>query len=469
MKFSLSFLSMILCVFSISNAFEWNTEEILDHAGIGSDCDLEIDQAGQLHICFQYMHNILPGSNLYYGLKPDETSNWEITEVDAEDYDFVGDDCEIDLDSNDNPHISYIYEIDYEYLPYVKYAAYSGSSWTKEQITFSPQWAGPGTSLVIDSDDNPHIFYPRYQELRYQWNDGTDVWSSETLESGYMFRYPHAAEDTSGNIGVAYFFLPYESGQTELHYAYNDGASWTIETVFNANPCVSTWQLDMVYDQSGYPHIAYVASTVTDNLSHLLHTWYDGATWNTDNLGTTSSGSYTFPSIAVDSNSAVHITYSLRSSSSGDGVLHHISDESDTWIDVIVKDDINSWNTAIDIDQFNQPHIIYYNYAGGITSHAWRTDVSGVANDSFCFSGSTLQSPAPNPSSGCSLIQFTVSTGGSARLELYDISGRLVDVLSEGFHQAGQHEAEVSNLTPGVYLFRFSAGDTVETRKLVVF
>lgn len=452
----------------MSFAQEWHTEEILDHSGLGSSSDLEIDEAGQLHVCFQYKSNILPGSNLYYALKADATSDWDIIGVDVDDYNFLGDDCAMDLDTNDNPRISYIYEVDYEYTPYVKYAAFNGTSWEKEQLTSYPHPAGPGTAIVIDNSDNPHIFYPKYEALEYQTHDGTDGWATEILDTGYMFKSVAAEIDPTGNIGIAYFYLPYSTGPTDLKYAYNDGTSWSVETAFNDNSCVYIWQLDMAYDQLGQPHIVYVATALTDDNSQLHHTWFDGSNWNTDNLGFVATGNYTFPSIAIDNNDAVHIAYGLRPTNAGDAVFHHISDESDTWVDVIISDEVNCWNTTIEIDPDNQPHIVYYNYSGGITTHAWRTNESGLSEGSCGLSGNSLQSPVPNPSSGFSSIQFSLNAGGSVKLELYDISGRLVNVLAEGFHQAGLHEIKVSDLSPGVYLFRFSTEDTVETKKLVV-
>ena len=458
----------LLILFSISFAQEWHSEEILDHSGIGSDCDLEIDQAGQLHVCFQYKHNTLPGSDLYYAIKSTSTSNWDITEVDVYDYDFLGDDCDMDLDSNENPRISYLYEIDYQYIPYVKYAAFNGSTWEKEQITSSPQWAGPGTAIIIDNSDNPHVFYPKYEALEYQTNDGTDGWTTQVLDTGYMFKSVAAEKDPTGNIGIAYFYLPSSAGSIDLKYAYNDGTSWSVETAFNENSCVSTWQLDMAFDQLGQPHIVYVATALTDDNSQLHHTWFDGSNWNTDNLGFVSTGNYTFPSIAIDNDDAVHIAYGLRPTNAGEAVLHHVSDESDTWVDVIISDEVNCWNTTIEIDPDNQPHIVYYNYSGGITTHAWRTNSSGI-EESFSAPGLIqLSQPVPNPSNGFASIGYSVTTAGNASLKLFDITGRLVDTLENSFHQPGNYESEVNDLSPGVYLFRFSAVGTVETQKLIV-
>jgi len=463
-----SIFCTILLLFSISFAQEWNTEEILDHSGTGSSTDLEIDEAGQLHVCFQYKSNILPGSNLYYALKADATSDWDIIGVDVDDYNFLGDYCSMDFDTNDNPRISYIYEIDYEYTPYVKYAAFNGTAWVKEQITNYPNSAGPGTAIVIDDSDNPHIFYPTYEALEYQTYDGTDGWTTEVLDTGYMFKSVAAEKDLTGNIGVAYFYVNSSAGPIDLKYAYNDGTSWSVETAFNDNSCVSIWQLDMAYDQLDQPHIVYVATALTDDNSQLHHTWFDGSNWNTDNLGFLATGNYTFPSIAIDNNDAVHIAYGLRPTNSGAAVFHHISDESDTWVDMIISDDVNCWDTSIEIDPDNQPHVVYYNYSGGITTHAWRTDSSGFEESFSSPALLQLSEPVPNPCDGFASVCYSIASAGNASLELFDITGRLVNTLANSFHQQGNYESEVSNLTPGIYLFRFTNDAICQTRKLIV-
>jgi|GEM_PF-3489473 len=459
---------ILLALFSLASANTWLTEEILDHSGIGSDCDLAIDESSGLHICFQYKSNILPGSNLYYAYKADSSDGWEITPVDEQNYEFVGADCEIDLDSNENPHISYLFERDFEYIPYVMYAAFNETSWTKTQLT-SYEGADWGTSIYMDDNDHPHLFYSLWTVgLTHQWNDGTDTWISELLQSGYILSNPHAAGGPSGSIGVAYFFLADQSSENDINFAVFDGTSWNVETAFNANDNRRIWGLDMVYDLEGHPHIVHIGTNATDTESLLLHTWHNGSEWSTDNLGSTESGSHTYPSIAVDDSNAVHISYSIRPTGSGDGVLHHISDESDTWVDVIVKDGINSWNTAIDIAPNGQPHIIYYNYSGGITSHAWRTDSTGIEGTAPNPGAALLGTPYPNPCSGFSSVEYRINNGASVRLDLYDMSGRVVTTLADGFHEAADYRTEVADLSPGVYVFKLTTPGSVETRKLVV-
>jgi len=78
-------------------------------------------------------------------------------------------------------------------------------------------------------------------------------------------------------------------------------------------------------------------------------------------------------------------------------------------------------------------------------------------------------SPAyPNPSSGLVRIAFTVPHTAALELELYDIKGRKVETLAGGEYTAGEYEAEVGNLSSGVYLYRLSSGEFAETKKMVV-
>lgn len=460
---------MIFAIFylaGISKALEWNTEVILDHSGIGSDCDLVIDEAGGIHVCFHYKCNSLPGADLYYAFKADAVSSWEITPVDQDYSNVVGANCEIDLDLQGHPHISYIYDWAIEDLSYIKYAAFDGLTWSTEQLTFSPEYSSDGTSIVM-FNDNPHIFYYKFcSGLTHQWKDPSDNWVTETLDSAYIIMHSHAAMDSSGSIGIAYFRMATWDSEWELCYAEQDGISWQLETAFSGNPCDTYRQLDMVYDLDNNPHITFIASQATDDSSLLLHTWHNGTAWETDNLGTISSGIYSFPSIAVDNSNSVHIVYGERPYTDYNGTLHHISDESDTWVDAILLDTINPWNSAIEIDSYDQPHII--SYADGITRHLWRTDESHIEGSFTAPVSGLLSSPHPNPCSGYSSIRYSVTVSGPARLELFDVSGRIIDVIEEGFHHAGEYQVEVTDLVTGIYVFRFTTGTNAETRKLIV-
>jgi hypothetical protein len=76
----------------------------------------------------------------------------------------------------------------------------------------------------------------------------------------------------------------------------------------------------------------------------------------------------------------------------------------------------------------------------------------------------------PNPFVSSCSVSFEVSQACDARLELYDLSGRLIDSLMDGHVGAGSHEARIegSGLSPGVYLLRLRAGDRSMVRRVVL-
>ncbi|MBD3370479.1 T9SS type A sorting domain-containing protein, partial [Candidatus Fermentibacteria bacterium] len=77
---------------------------------------------------------------------------------------------------------------------------------------------------------------------------------------------------------------------------------------------------------------------------------------------------------------------------------------------------------------------------------------------------------SPNPFCSYCSVSFELSRGCAARLELYDLSGRLVDTVLDGHVGAGSHEARLdgSGLAPGVYLLRLRAEDQNLVRRVVL-
>ena len=84
---------------------------------------------------------------------------------------------------------------------------------------------------------------------------------------------------------------------------------------------------------------------------------------------------------------------------------------------------------------------------------------------------------APNPLAlgQTGRIRFTMEHEAPARLDVFDLQGRHVNVLFDGPAKSGVNEttwdgrdASGTNVGNGVYFFRFRALDQDQTRKLVV-
>ncbi len=76
----------------------------------------------------------------------------------------------------------------------------------------------------------------------------------------------------------------------------------------------------------------------------------------------------------------------------------------------------------------------------------------------------------PNPFNPTTVLSYKLQAASRVNLAVYDISGRKVAELVEGYRDAGIHEVtfDASNLASGVYIYRFEAGDFNASGKMVL-
>jgi len=81
----------------------------------------------------------------------------------------------------------------------------------------------------------------------------------------------------------------------------------------------------------------------------------------------------------------------------------------------------------------------------------------------------------PNPFNAATNISFSLPEAGQVKLQVYDLLGRSVVTLHEGFLQAGSHtivwdgrSAAGLDLASGVYFYRLQAGDFDKTKKMLL-
>lgn len=76
----------------------------------------------------------------------------------------------------------------------------------------------------------------------------------------------------------------------------------------------------------------------------------------------------------------------------------------------------------------------------------------------------------PNPFNASTTIEFNIINGRKVTLAVYDLLGREVQILVEGYRQAGVHAVnfDASSLPSGVYFYRLQAGSAVETKRMLL-
>jgi hypothetical protein len=82
----------------------------------------------------------------------------------------------------------------------------------------------------------------------------------------------------------------------------------------------------------------------------------------------------------------------------------------------------------------------------------------------------TLEQNYPNPFNPTTTIVFQVKEEGRVTLDIYDLLGRRVMTLVDGVLKAGTHRAAVdaSELSPGIYFYRLSAGSFSKMKKMTL-
>ena len=76
---------------------------------------------------------------------------------------------------------------------------------------------------------------------------------------------------------------------------------------------------------------------------------------------------------------------------------------------------------------------------------------------------------SPNPTCCGGKLAFTVPEAASVRIEAFDVSGRLIFILTEDTFQPGQYDVTLPDLPPGIYVIRMISGEFVASEKLTVF
>jgi ELWxxDGT repeat protein len=116
---------------------------------------------------------------------------------------------------------------------------------------------------------------------------------------------------------------------------------------------------------------------------------------------------------------------------------------------------------------------LYFSAAlnGFLEAELWTLYPTPVANESASVPLSVrLHAPHPNPASSEATITFDISEASSVRVEVFDVLGRRVAVLTDGIVAVGEHAVtwDAGSLPSGLYLVRLTVGDTVQTQRLTL-
>jgi catechol 2,3-dioxygenase-like lactoylglutathione lyase family enzyme len=254
------------------------------------------------------------------------------------------------LDTDDNPHISYLDSTGDD----LKYAHWTGSSWDIQTVD-SREDVGQYTSLALDAGSSPHVSYydTINRDLKYAYRTGS-TWVTQTVHSeGKVGEYTSLALDGAGNAHTSYYETTYDS----LRYAYQDASGWHTEIVDGGPSTQDVGKYNsLVLDKDGYPHISYYEES--NYRGYLRYAYQDADGWHID-TAESPEGSGRYPglhtSLALDGDGYPHISYFHNS----DKVLKYAHWTGSTWdIQTVASGSVGY--TSLALDAAGNPHISYY-------------------------------------------------------------------------------------------------------------
>jgi hypothetical protein len=82
----------------------------------------------------------------------------------------------------------------------------------------------------------------------------------------------------------------------------------------------------------------------------------------------------------------------------------------------------------------------------------------------------SLRQNYPNPFNPSTTIAYQIPSAGRVMLSVYDLLGRVVATLVDERKDAGSYTVRFDGraLSSGVYIYRLTAGQYIQTRKMVL-
>jgi hypothetical protein len=287
---------------------------------------------------------------------------WNIQVVDSDVNGSVGYGSSLVLDSNGNPHISYV-----DSQQRLKYAVRSIWGWNIQTVYSDA--ASHYTSLALDSKGNPHIMFSkidRISNLMYaSWTGSNwDIETTNDASSESIGVLSPLALDSNGNPRIAYF----DYTNMEVKYASNTGSGWKIQMVGSSARDWQCYFTSLALDSNGNPHVAYqeTVTTYSSSLYPIYHAslkyaeWM-GNEWNIQTVGSFFGHPIGYGlSLALDSKGNPYICYF-----DDVGGLGYAYWDGHDWNSrqLTFSDPDYGWfnaETSIRLDSSDNPHIIYY-------------------------------------------------------------------------------------------------------------
>lgn len=329
---------------------------------------------------------------------------------------------------------------------YVVVACKDSIGWTRDTVDTG---SCHSHSIATDSEGNPHIVFDSYDPpyiwrfAFYGYYDGSS-WMKEFIDT-VSNNHCSVDLDSDGTPHISYYHFGMP-GRQDIWYTTKPDV-WLYDEVDNTNSSWF-WTTSISVGPDGLPGIAYTDPRIDEALKYA---YFDGRDWNIDTLEAYGGICNSQKALDKDSLGQPYVVYAWAYKT-------WIAYKTTEWHkEVLPESPIEDSYGSMRIDRSGLIHVarlsynddyreIHYIY-GNVGIEENRRE--GVESDFRVY---------PNPFG--SRIKMTARKG---KVDVYDISGRLVD----SFRLQGTIEWNTSRLSSGIYFLRCETENSVTIKKVV--
>jgi photosystem II stability/assembly factor-like uncharacterized protein len=300
-----------------------------------------------------------------------------------------------------------------------------------------------------EDQNNPNIFYFAPDGGGFYLSVDTGA-SFREISNNYPFRSPCdiiVMYDSSNVIYLADGVTG--SGQGQIFKSVNGGINWTLTET-----------------NSGSSEIPCLCNTVFDKSIAYATNWPSGDIYKTSNFGDnwsllrSNSGSGWAGDICHEDPTVV-LTGSYSS------ITYLSTDAGANFTTISIGGGAGAGELAIDrgyILDMRTGGTSKLNVTYNVVTSIEEQKISGIPA-SF-----NLYQNYPNPFNPSTTIKFDIPGNGNVTLKIYDLLGREISTLINGYRSAGNYEASFNgnNISTGIYFYKLQFAGLEQTKKLML-
>ncbi|MFA5012292.1 MAG: T9SS type A sorting domain-containing protein [Ignavibacteria bacterium] len=336
----------------------------------------------------------------------------------------------------------------------VKYTPQGDTLWTR----INPEYVMGGNYVSIDDSGYVYVaggyissggsYY--YGTLKYD-NNGNLKWFRKYSYQNTISRGLCVKPDNKGNCYVSGYITLYNGNFISglIKYDYKGDSVWV--RIFGDSLTYTSGSTNINFDDIGNIYLSSIYTLKYDTAGYLL--------WNIYN------DSYS-TSFAFHNN---RIYFAGTSLWQGPDSLRII--ERDEKGNLISQNYYPKSPSKLDLKFYDNSFYLIINSQDSLILMKFRTSPNSIVNNTTIISDYKLHQNFPNPFNSSTNISYSLRVKSLITLRIYDISGKEITTLVNGYKSAGEYKIlfDAVNLSSGIYFYSMLADNKlIDTKKLII-